>query len=149
MAHIVRSAWGIEWKDEFLLDTLLDHDAYTEILEIDGEIVGYFCIFIDKSRVFIASIQVARHYRHCGCGSAMIKRIETIASCSGCERIELWVQVNNENAIGFYEHMGFKIVARQRNNLLMRKYVKQHGRSKLFKGSLQNNGRMLDGRTLA
>lgn len=123
MAHIIRSAWGVEWKDELLFDTLCDEDAQTEILEIDGKIIGYYCIFIEDKRVFIASIQVARAYQHRGYGAAMIKRIEAIASHLNAERVELWVQSNNEEAIGFYEHMGFRIVARQRNNLLMRKFV--------------------------
>ncbi|MDH7508349.1 MAG: GNAT family N-acetyltransferase [Methanomassiliicoccales archaeon] len=144
MAHIIQSAWGVEWKDELLIDTLCDEDARTEILEIDGKIIGYYCIFIEDKRVFIASIQVARAYQHRGYGAAMIKRIETIASRINAERVELWVQSNNEEAIGFYEHMGFRIVARQRNNLLMRKFIRP-----LVRRDQRQFRRDFDGRTPA
>lgn len=144
MAHIIRSAWGVDWKDELLFDTLCDEDAQTEILEIDGRIIGYYCIFIEERRVFIASIQVARAYQHRGYGASMIRRIEAIASRFNAERVELWVQSNNEEAIGFYEHMGYRIVARQRNNLLMRKFVQPP-----IKGSRRRFRRDFNGRASA
>ncbi len=121
MAHILRSARGTEWRDDVLVETICHPDAVTEVLEVGGRVAGYFCVFGREESIFIASLQLASAFQQQGFGEKMMRRIEELARRSGLERAELWVQNNNEDAIGFYQHLGFCIVARQRNNFLMKK----------------------------
>jgi len=130
MAHILRSAWGTEWRDDVLAETICHPDAVTEVLEVGGLVAGYFCVFGREESLFIASLQLASAFQQQGFGERMMWRIEELARRSKLGMVELWVQNNNEDAIGFYQHLGFCIVARQRNNFLMRKECARglHGR---------------------
>jgi ribosomal protein S18 acetylase RimI-like enzyme len=123
MSHILLSAWGTEWKDDTLVHAVLDPDSYTEVLEIDGEIVGYFTVIRRIDSVFIISIQLHRQYQQQGLGSLMMARIEEWGERYTLERVELWVQSTNDIAIKFYEHLGYKMAGRQGNNYLMRKTI--------------------------
>src|SRR5699024_8426900 len=96
---------------------------YNEVFEIEGKIVAYYSIDIRDSILFINSIQVDRDYRGIGYGSEMIKRIEEIAEIYRAEVIELWVQTTNIAARKFYYAKGFKMISRQCNNYLMRKFL--------------------------
>jgi ribosomal protein S18 acetylase RimI-like enzyme len=123
MSHILLSAWGIEWKDDTLVHAVLDPDSFTEVLEIDEEIVGYFTVIRRIDSVFIISIQLHRQYQQQGLGSLMMARIEEWGERYTLERVELWVQSTNDIAIKFYEHLGYKMAGRQGNNYLMRKTI--------------------------
>jgi ribosomal protein S18 acetylase RimI-like enzyme len=123
MSHILLSAWGIEWKDDTLVHAVLDPDSFTEVLEIDEEIVGYFTVIRRVDSVFIISIQLHRQYQQQGLGSLMMARIEEWGERYTLERVELWVQSTNDIAIKFYEHLGYKMAGRQGNNYLMRKTI--------------------------
>jgi ribosomal protein S18 acetylase RimI-like enzyme len=56
-----------------------------------------------------------------GLGRGMMERVEESALRSGLEGVELCVQSTNEQAIGFYRHLGYRMASRRRNNLTMRK----------------------------
>jgi ribosomal-protein-alanine N-acetyltransferase len=121
MSQIIRSAWGLEWRDETLLDTLLDQGLVTEVLKDGERIVGYYCFDQRGDYLFVVSIQVSKEYQRLGIGRRMMERIEDLAIRSGLEGVELCVQSTNLSAQGFYQHMGYRMVSRERNNLIMRK----------------------------
>lgn len=123
MSQIILSAWGLEWKDETLLETLLDQCLITEVLKERDRIVGYYCLDQRGDYLFVVSLQVAREFQNMGVGKSMMERIEELAGRSGLEGVELCVQSTNLIAKGFYEHMGYRIVSRERNNLIMRKLL--------------------------
>jgi ribosomal protein S18 acetylase RimI-like enzyme len=121
MSQIILSSWGLEWKDETLLETLLDQSLVTEVLKQDERVVGYYCLDQRGDYLFVVSIQVARDMQSEGVGRRMMERIEELAGRSGLEGVELCVQSTNLTAKGFYEHLGYRLVSRERNNLIMRK----------------------------
>lgn len=121
MAHIIHSAWGVEWSDETLLETLLDQMLVTEVLKEGEEIVGYYVLDQRGDYLFVVSIQLSKGAQHEGLGRQMMERIEELAERSGLEGVELCVQSTNDEARGFYRHMGYRLVSRERNNLVMRK----------------------------
>jgi GNAT superfamily N-acetyltransferase len=121
MAQIILSAWGLEWRDETLLETLLDPLLFTEVLRMDGKVIGYYALDQRGDYVFVVSIQVCHDLQHQGVGQLMMERIESWAIRSGMEGVELCVQSTNFQALGFYEHIGYRNVSRERNNLIMRK----------------------------
>lgn len=121
MSQIILSAWGLEWRDETLLETLLDPYLLTEVLKEGDRPIGYYSLDQRGDYIFVVSIQVCRERQHRGLGRQMMDRIEQLAFCSGMEGVELCVQSTNAPAQGFYEGIGYRHVSRERNNLLMRK----------------------------
>ncbi len=123
MSHIILSAWGLEWRDETLLETLLDQGLVTEVAKRGEKIMGYYCLDQRGDFLFVVSIQVAKEFQRLGVGRRMMERIEEMADKSRLEGVELCVQSNNFQAKGFYEHMGYRLVSKERNNLVMRKIL--------------------------
>ena len=123
MAHIIYSSWGVDFRDEDVMHFILEPTAFTEVLEKDGEIVGYYSVDMQANGLFINSIQVQKDFQNQGLGPAMMGRIEELARSRGVGAIELWVQITNRSAMEFYRHRGYRTVSRQGNNHLMRKIL--------------------------
>jgi ribosomal protein S18 acetylase RimI-like enzyme len=121
MSQIILSAWGVEWRDETLLDTLMDANLTIEVA-LEGErVVGYYVLDQMEDFVFIISIQSEKEHQGMGLGRCLMERVEESALRSGLEGVELCVQSTNQQAIGFYRHLGYRMASRRRNNLTMRK----------------------------
>ena len=121
MTQVILSAWGVDWRDETLLETLLDISVMTEVVERQGEVVGYYSLDQRGDYLFIISIQVQEEDQGKGIGRAMMERIEDMAIRSGLEGIELVVQSTNPWAKAIYEHLAYVYVSKERNNLVFRK----------------------------
>jgi [ribosomal protein S18]-alanine N-acetyltransferase len=124
MAPIVLSSWGMEWQDEPLLEWFMDKDIATEVLENNGEEIGYFSLETIDQYLFITSIQLFKEWQGQGLGRLMMDRIEAFAAEQEAEGVELSVQDTNDHARGFYDHIGYSVVCRRGNNYLMRKRLK-------------------------
>lgn len=125
MSHIIRSAWGVDWSDESLVDLLIDARVTTEVLEVARRPVGYLCFERRGCSLFINSIQLEPGYQGIGLGKMMMGRMEEYASRWSLDCVDLWVQVTNHRAIGFYQHLGYGSVMKKRNNYLMRKILEE------------------------
>jgi ribosomal protein S18 acetylase RimI-like enzyme len=121
MASIILASWGVELRDEEVLHAILGPTAYTEVVESNGEIVGYYSVELTNGGAFINAIQVRKGHQGRGLGTDMMRRIEDLAISHGANVIELWVQLTNRQAMGFYRHRGYRTMSRQGNNYLMRK----------------------------
>ena len=121
MSQIILSAWGVEWRDETLLETLMDANVNIEVARQGRKVVGYYILDQMEDYVFIISFQLERQHQGKGLGRCMMERVEDLAARSGLEGVELCVQSTNEQAIGFYRHLGYRLASRRRNNLTMRK----------------------------
>ncbi len=121
MAQIILSAWGVEWRDETLLETLMDANLLIEVALEGQKVVGYHVLDQMEDYIFIVSIQLEKQHQGKGLGRFMMERVEESAIRSGLEGVELCVQSTNEQAIGFYRHLGYRLASRRRNNLTMRK----------------------------
>ena len=119
MSHIIRSAWGMEWRDELLIDTLLDDENLTEVLELGEGIIAYYSICKKKGSMFVNSIQVLPWMQRRGLGKVLMDRIESLAKLNGLGTVELWVQSTNDPAMGFYASLGYERRERKGNNYLM------------------------------
>jgi len=127
MAQIILSAWGVEWRDETLLETLMDANLCIEVAHDGKQVVGYYVLDQMEDYVFIISIQLEKKHQGEGFGRYMMERVEELALRSGLEGVELCVQSTNDQAIGFYRHLGYKLASRRRNNLTMRKTFDRKG----------------------
>ena len=121
MASIIRSAWGLEWRDEPLLEWLMSKDVDTEVAMFEGDIAGYVSLEVVDRYIFVTSIQLWQDLQHRGFGTEFMKHVETMALVAGYEGVELVVQMTNDGALRFYRHMGYRKVCRRGNNFLMRK----------------------------
>lgn len=121
MAPIIFSSWGVEYRDEDLMHILLEPTAVNQVLEVDGRVVAYYSLDDRNGNLFINSIQVQKAYQGRGLGRRMMDTIDAYASEHGAWAIELLVQYTNTGALGFYRHLGYRLVTRQGNNYLMRR----------------------------
>jgi ribosomal protein S18 acetylase RimI-like enzyme len=121
MFEIILSAWGVEWRDETLLETLMDDNLSIEVVLEGKKVIGYYVLDQIEDYVFIISIQLEKEHQGKGLGRSMMERVEEQAVRSGLEGVELCVQSTNQQAIGFYRHLGYRMASRRRNNLTMRK----------------------------
>jgi ribosomal protein S18 acetylase RimI-like enzyme len=121
MAAIILASWGEEWKDEQLLELLLDQRVETTVLEGEDGIEAYFSVEDIDEYVFISSFQVRRGSQGKGLGTRMLEMIEERARKDGMAEVELCVQSTNERAKEFYYYHGYDQVYRNGNNLVMRK----------------------------
>lgn len=121
MAAIILSSWGEEWKDEQLLDLLLDQRVETTVLEDEDGIAAYFCVEDIDEYIFISSFQVRRDRQGRGLGTIMMEMIEEKARREGKAEVELCVQSTNERAKEFYYYQGYDLMYRNGSNLVMRK----------------------------
>jgi ribosomal protein S18 acetylase RimI-like enzyme len=128
MASIIRSAWGLEWRDEPLLEWLMSKDVDTEVVMLDDELIGYVSLEVVDRFLFVTSIQLWKDMQHRGIGTEMMRHIESKAVTAGYEGVELVVQMTNEGALHFYRHIGYRKVCRRGNNYLMRKTLIETGK---------------------
>lgn len=97
------------FKSEYQFDYEFKENPYAQIkvLEIYGEIIGYYDVWIIFERSEIARIAVKREYQHQGYGQMLMEDLERVSKENGCENIQLEVRVNNLKAINLYEKNGF------------------------------------------
>jgi GNAT superfamily N-acetyltransferase len=55
----------------------------------------------------LTSLVVRADHRRRGAARAVVAAIESIAREAGCFRLEVTTQVHREDAVGFYESIGF------------------------------------------
>ena len=78
--------------------------ATTLVAELDGRIVGFGCWTPDGEISALYILQEAQGY---GIGRRLLEAM--LERLSDCEQVRLEVLEGNDRAIGFYEHMGFRL----------------------------------------
>ena len=85
--------------------------------ELDGDTVGWVLTEVRRSGRsggpigYVQELQVQSNYRRRGVGRALMEFVETYYAFSGCEAIELSVELNNASARNLYEKLGYKTFA--------------------------------------
>lgn len=81
--------------------------AYPEntlVAELDGLIVGFGCWSAGGE---ISALYILREYQGRGIGRQLMSAL--LAQLASRREVHLWVLHGNDNAIAFYEHMGFRL----------------------------------------
>ncbi len=88
------------------------HKAF--IAEDDGKIAGFIYGFVYEIPgmflepvAILDALYVEEDYRHTGVAKELFRRFQKFAEAGGACRIELKVLTDNENALRFYESLGF------------------------------------------
>lgn len=79
----------------------------TLVAELDGKIVGFSCYGAQNAQGEIIAIYLLKEAQDLGLGRKLMDA--SIARLNNCDSIILWVLKGNDQAIGFYEHYGFRL----------------------------------------
>lgn len=121
MQEYVDRHWG-GWKDDlFWAD--IDEKNIT-IIEQSGKPVGFFDVIVEGEGdvMRLRNIQMTPHSQGKGIGKYMMAMVLQRAKNLKMTRITLRVFVDNP-AVGFYEHLGFAVMVKGGNSLMMEKIV--------------------------
>ncbi|KKD58068.1 hypothetical protein RN22_23105 [Grimontia sp. AD028] len=102
----------------FLLSKIQDEAWWFAVAESEGQIVGYTMARLDKNETVpfltnalicrLNTIVVDQNIQTRGVGRALIDACKKWAEENGAVEVRLEVMSFNENAVGFYEHIGFE-----------------------------------------
>lgn len=96
------------YSDEQLLQELNDVNSQFYIVKIDGDIAGYTKINFKDNEFELERIYVLQAYQKSGLGKLLLDHAISSAKLLHCDHIILGVWEHNENALAFYQKMGFK-----------------------------------------
>ena len=119
-------------KAEFYLD---NGNAVIFVAMHEDKVLGWAWTHLierfKEVRLHVASVAISTEYQHQGIGKKIIKYIEEYAKDNDILVVELFVTVKNENAVGFYNSLGFdperylltKKMCKQREENLYEDYI--------------------------
>ena len=74
----------------------------------DGTLLGFAISGTEgRGKLFLYELHVAAAQRKGGVATALLELVERSASGRSAPTVELHVHRSNENALGFYKHVGF------------------------------------------
>jgi len=91
---------------------MLDDEHIIFVAKVDDKLAGY--VFISMNLKFnegdIEFICVNSNYRGRGCGKQLINTALNAFKQEGITKLQLWVNIVNDNAINLYTKVGFETV---------------------------------------
>lgn len=133
LVPVLEQAWRFAWDGgharKFMLDLLTVGE--TMIVKDGEKPVGYVWYVVQPRRRWLLSrpvfwinyLVISGEFQRRGIGARVIDECAGRARAAGCRTMELWVQVVNEGARKFYEGAGFTSLARDGDNIPMRRRV--------------------------
>jgi ribosomal protein S18 acetylase RimI-like enzyme len=120
---LFRAAEGPARSDEFFSRILTDENAALLVADSGSQIVGFvivsvretpdLSILVPRCYASIVDLEVRCEFRRRGVGRALMERAEAWARERGAGQVELNVFEFNQEAIAFYEAMGYRPVVRR------------------------------------
>lgn len=121
LPHIFKKPDGPVREEDYYLELIANENVGFLIAETDESVVGFvhaiireapaIPIFVHRRYARINSIVVKSEFQNYGIGKILMDKIQTWAIAKGAESIELNVYGFNENAISFYESLGYKEIS--------------------------------------
>ncbi len=122
-SEIWHEYWPVILSDEqidYMIDKFQSYAAIKEqleneryiynILEDNGNIIGYFGVSIKDDYLFLSKLYIKKDFRGLGCGKGAFNKIKQIALQHNKKSIQLTVNKNNTNTIKAYEKWGFHTI---------------------------------------
>lgn len=92
------------------IERKLSHDAGGLIvLELDGQLVGSVMAGYDGHRGWVNYLAVDPVHQGKGFGALLMAEAERALAARGCPKVNLQVRASNQQAVGFYRHLGYNI----------------------------------------
>lgn len=113
LKRVNRVVFPVSYNDKFYKD-VLEVGELAKLAYFNDIVVGAVCCREDKSegqrRLYIMTLGCLAPYRRLGIGTVMLEHVLKICEADGnFDSVYLHVQVNNEEAIAFYQKFGFEI----------------------------------------
>lgn len=102
-------------KEDFQREFDENEFANYWVAEIDGEIAGYFGLWILFDQAQITTIGTSKKYQRQHVASAMMQQIEKMCIDNECEFLSLEVRISNLPAQNLYKKFGLDIVSVRKN----------------------------------
>jgi len=105
------SASGLQHREDLVAEELrsvLSRDPELVIVAEDarglaGSVFGAF----DGRRAWVNRLATREDVRGTGVGVQLMKALETALALTGCRKINLLIEPENQSVVGFYERLGF------------------------------------------
>ena len=78
------------------------------VAEDEHRVVASVMAGYDGHRGWVNYLAVARSHRGRGLGRALMAEAERLLAAAGCPKVNLQVRTTNEEALSFYERLGYK-----------------------------------------
>jgi ribosomal-protein-alanine N-acetyltransferase len=92
-----------------------ERGAIVRIAEKNGEIVGFVIVHVERlvkqPRGYVVTLDVDVKHRRLGVARRLMEEAEARIAAEGAPSMELHVFTKNENAIRFYEQLGYRRIA--------------------------------------
>ncbi len=102
---------------EYLLQTSKSSGGTFYLAEVDGEMIGYLCLFgllspsdpdePPEPYSFVADLYVRPEFQRRGIGKALMETAEEHARALGASNIDLKILTPNKHALAFYQALGY------------------------------------------
>jgi ribosomal-protein-alanine N-acetyltransferase len=108
IAAIERACFPKPWSHDDFEAELRRQRSIFRLLEVHGEIAGYYVVYAVLDESELANIAVSPFMRGCGYGRELLKH--AVKSASAAKVMFLEVGVDNEAALRLYREAGFEEV---------------------------------------
>lgn len=123
LPHIFQKPPGPVREQEYILGLITDENVGFFLAQVGSQIVGLVCVlareapavptFVPRRYATVDSLVVKQSFRRRGIGRALMERAQAWAQAQGLERMELHVWDFNQDAIAFYEKLGYENLSRR------------------------------------
>jgi ribosomal protein S18 acetylase RimI-like enzyme len=136
LPHIFQKPPGPAREQEYILGLLADESVGLFLAQLGGQVVGLVCVlaraapavpmFVPRRYANVDSLVVQQGFRRRGIGRALMERVQAWAQDKGLDHIELHVWDFNQEAIAFYQQLGYENLSRRMGKRLDKQGGKQH-----------------------
>lgn len=114
-AEIEKKSFSMPWSPEGFKGALAYEDNIILVVEEEGRIAGYACVYVSFDEGELTNIAVEPEYRGRGIGLMLMKELKHRAEDKLVSKIVLEVRISNAAAISLYEKCGFKNIGTRKN----------------------------------
>ncbi len=108
VTEIEKASFKKPWTREDFEAEIGRNRSIFKLMELDGEICGYFVVYTVLDESELANIAVSPKHRGKGCGRLLLA--EAVKAADKASMMFLEVAVDNFSAVGLYESFGFEKV---------------------------------------
>jgi ribosomal protein S18 acetylase RimI-like enzyme len=128
LPHMFKRPAGPARDRDLLLGLIENRSVGLFIAEVKGEVAGFvnvvlrdaapLPIFVPRRFAVVDNLAVKKKFQRSGVGQALMAEAERWAKYNGAIEIELNVYEFNEEAIAFYERLGYETFSRRMSKVL-------------------------------
>lgn len=109
--QIEAESFEFAWSEGDFIRCLRQRNCIGMVAECENQVVGFMIYELHQKRLHILNFAVARSWRGCGVGRAMICKLTSKLSADRRDHIIVEVRETNLDAQLFFRRLGFRAVA--------------------------------------